>query len=173
LDESTGKLFVSNLLDRENYDAITLYVTASDKYKPYKSDHAIIQIQIIDTNDNPPQFTRPDYQVNVYDDTKLDTHLIRVEAVDKDVGQNANVRYSLWQDSVSSNVPVSIDPLTGVIRLKHEHTVDTPDFSNVTLVARDLGQPSLSSKTFVLIRNIFQNDKPPYFDEPDQVSRCF
>ena len=173
LDESSGKLYVSNLLDREKYDSITLYVTASDKFKPYKSDHAVIQIQILDSNDNAPQFTRSFYQVNVYDDTRMDSYLLRVEANDKDLGQNSNVRYSLLfndnMDEFNFHVPIGIDPITGIIRLKQTHNDETPDFYNITLIASDLGQPSLSSKSYLIINNIFEIDSAPYFDNPNMV----
>ncbi len=173
LDESSGKLYVSNILDREKYDSITLYVTASDKFKPYKSDHAVIQIQILDSNDNAPQFTRSFYQVNVYDDTRMDSYLLRVEANDKDLGQNSNVRYSLLfndnLDEFNFHVPIGIDPITGVIRLKQIHNDETPDFYNITLIASDLGQPSLSSKSYLIINNIFENDSAPYFDNQNMI----
>jgi len=61
LNYKTGNLYVAtDRLDRENYDTVTLYVTAS---VGKLVDHAIVQIDIRDVNDNPPVFTRDFYQV--------------------------------------------------------------------------------------------------------------
>lgn len=65
LDDQNGNLYVSNLLDREKYDSITLYASASYRDKNFRSDHALIQIQIVDTNDNAPLFTRPFYVLDL------------------------------------------------------------------------------------------------------------
>ncbi|CAF1144005.1 unnamed protein product, partial [Brachionus calyciflorus] len=58
LDELTGNLYVANYLDREKNDSFTLYISASYRDKNFRSDHALVQIQIIDSDDNPPVFTR-------------------------------------------------------------------------------------------------------------------
>ncbi len=158
LDEQTGQLFVSNLLDREKYSSVTLYVTASDQSKPFRADHALIQIEILDVNDNKPIFTRQFYEVDVYENIKTNSYLLRVEANDKDLGDNGIVRYTIDDESGKS---IRIDEKTGIIRLNKSPTFS---FLNISLTASDMGQPSLSSKTFILIRNIFSNDNPPYFD---------
>ena len=158
LDEQTGQLFVSNLLDREKYSSVTLYVTASDQSKPYRADHALIQIEILDVNDNKPIFTRQFYEVDVYENIKINSYLLRVEANDKDLGENGIVRYTIDDESGRS---ISIDEKTGIIRLNKSPTFS---FLNISLTASDMGQPSLSSKTFILIRNVFSIDSPPYFD---------
>jgi hypothetical protein len=158
LDEQTGQLFVSNLLDREKYSIVTLYVTAFDQSKPYRADHALIQIEILDVNDNKPVFTRQYYEIDTYENIKMNSYLLRVEANDKDLGENGMVRYSL--DDERDNF-ISIDEKTGVVRLNKEINLS---FLNISLIASDMGQPSLSSKTFILIRNMFSIDNPPYFD---------
>ncbi len=158
LDEQTGQLFLSNLLDREQYSVVTLYVTAFDQGKPYRADHALIQIEILDVNDNKPVFTRQYYEIDAYTNIKINSYLLRVEANDKDLGDNGMVRYSL--DDERDNF-ISIDEKTGVVRLSKEINLS---FLNISLIASDMGQPSLSSRTFILIRNMLSIDNPPYFD---------
>jgi len=79
LDELTGNFYVSNQLDREKFESITLYVTATNyNDKTQLIDHAIVQIQILDVNDNAPVFTRPFYELNIYKNTKLNSYLTRM-----------------------------------------------------------------------------------------------
>lgn len=47
LDEQNGRLYISNELDREKYESVTLYATVAYRDKPFQTDHAIIQIQVI------------------------------------------------------------------------------------------------------------------------------
>ena len=157
LDEQTGQLFVANPLDREALSSATLYVTACDQEKPYRADHAIVQIEILDVNDNRPVFTRSFYQADVYENTQIDAYLLRVEANDADSGDNGLVRYKL-----DSNLDqFQIDEKTGVVRLKTKLTFTN---ANVTVIAQDFGEPTLSSKSVIHVRNTLVNDDPPYFD---------
>ena len=89
LDENDGNLYVANKLDREIYDSVTLYVIAADNGTPQRMDRALIKIKILDCNDNAPEFTKQNYSTSVYEDSKAGTYLLRVEAVDKDIGDNA------------------------------------------------------------------------------------
>ena len=100
-------------LDREKYGTATLYVTASDQARPNRADHALIQIEILDVNDNKPTFTRSFYQVSVYANTPKNAYLLRVEAYDLDAGENGLVRYSFGEEQSM----VVLDEETGVIRL--------------------------------------------------------
>jgi len=160
LDELTGNLFVSSYLDREKYESITLYVTATNyNDKNQLIDHAIVQIQILDVNDNPPVFTRQFYELNVYRNTKIGSFLKRVEAIDKDLGQNGQVRYHFES---RSPMPIAIDPLSGVIRLTQ--FLDEVNSINLTLIATDLGEVSLSSSINVLVQFLDQDDLAPVFD---------
>jgi hypothetical protein len=165
LDELTGNFYVSNQLDREKFESITLYVTATNyNDKTQLIDHAIVQIQVLDVNDNPPVFTRPFYELNIYKNTKLNSYLTRIEASDKDLGLNGMIRYSFIDSFFEAqNVPVSIDSITGIIRLTKNLE---KDIFNLTLVANDLGieYSSMNSSTYLLINYIDENKLPPVFD---------
>ena len=158
LDELTGNLYVSQYLDREKFESITLYVTATNyNDKSQLNDHAIVQIQLLDVNDNAPVFTRQFYELNIYRNLKANTYLTRVEAIDKDLNQNGLVRYSIEN---STQIPVVIDPISGIIRLNQFQE----GFLNLTLLASDLGQPSLSTKSNLIVTFINEDDLAPVFD---------
>lgn len=146
LDDQNGNLYVSNLLDREKYDSITLYASASYRDKNFRSDHALIQIQIVDTNDNAPLFTRPFYEYSIYANYELGSFLFRVEATDKDAGLNAQVKFKVGS------------------KLNFQQL-------NLTLIASDCGSPvSQSTKSFILLKFINENYSPPFFDSDSNLT---
>lgn len=159
LDENTGELRTLNELDREKYDLVSLHVSAKDAGKPERVDQAMINIEILDVNDNYPLFLKSIFNLSISEDAKMGTYLIRVEANDKDLGQNGLIRYSIKETS-----PFSIDPLSGTIRVASKLDRELINVYNLTLVANDCGLPSLSSTAELLIHIIDVNDNPPKFE---------
>ena len=159
LDENNGNLFVSSKLDREVFDTITLYVIASDNGTPQRTDRALIKLRILDCNDNRPEFTKIRYAATIYEDSKIGTYLMRVEAIDKDVGDNAIIRYSFS----STNLPFAIDQVSGIIRVSGRLDREVQDFYNITLIATDTGNLPLFSNTTLEIGILDVNDNAPNF----------
>lgn len=82
-----------------------------------------VYIKVIDTNDHRPEFSKPEYEVSIPEDTLPETVILQVSATDKD--EKNKLIYTLQ----SSTDPISLkrfrlDPGTGVIftaeRLDHE-----------------------------------------------------
>ena len=155
LDDSTGMLYVANVLDREKSDAVTLYVTAS--LSPQLIDHAIVQLELLDINDNEPVFTRSSYHLDVYEDDNVGSYLLRVEANDKDLNRNSMVRYSIKEE----NDFLRIDPSTGVIQLTKKLAQNS---LNLTLIAADMGAPSLSAEVNIHVQCMHAAHLAPQFD---------
>jgi hypothetical protein len=122
-------------------------------------DRALIKIKILDCNDNAPEFTKQNYSTSVYEDSKAGTYLLRVEAVDKDIGDNAVIRYSFS----NPNIPFTIDPVSGIVRVSAKSDRETQDFYDISLVATDSGLPALSSGTSLQILILDVNDNAPNF----------
>ena len=68
LDSTTGELFITEELDRENISSYTLIVYAIDQGIPQLNSSAIINITVLDLNDNAPEFDMPVYEVEVPED---------------------------------------------------------------------------------------------------------
>lgn len=179
LNERTGELVISSPLDRESShllvdgggggvggdEIMTLYVSASYRDTPTRTDHAIIHIRLLDCNDNAPTFTRPLYTTQLHSNTALpDTPLLRVEAIDSDAGLNGQVVYSI--DSSEYANWFDVGARTGVvslrIRIDFEDT-RTPDQIELTIRARDSASNSipLTSTTRVVIRLVAAPKLPP------------
>ena len=160
IDEINGNLFVASKLDREVYDSITLYVTASDNGSPKRTDRALIKLKILDCNDNRPEFTKSSYKVVISEDSKIGTYIMRVEAADRDLGQNSIIRYSF----LNTSYPFTIDQVSGIIRVSGKlDREELQDTYNITLIAKDLGEIPLSSQSTLIIEISDVNDNAPNF----------
>lgn len=56
IDEDTGEITLSDNVDRELYEYITLNISARDHGIPTLTNHALVNITILDANDNHPAF---------------------------------------------------------------------------------------------------------------------
>lgn len=99
---------------------------------------------MIDTNNHRPQFSKSKYEVNVPEDTPLETEVLRITATDQD--EKNKLTFTL----LSSTDPFSLrkfrlDPGTGVLytaeRLDHE----TMHQHTLTVMVRSYGLLSTSS----------------------------
>jgi len=128
MDTHSGDLLVLNTVDRERKDVYTITITVSDMGSPAKSASAILQINVEDINDNAPEFDKDNYYVRVAEDVKLNASILKVHAMDRDEGKNADVAYSI----VSDTSLFSVNRQTGDIVVtsaldrekQHEHHIE-------------------------------------------------
>ena len=57
-----------------------------------------MDIQVLDVNDNAPQFTQKIYSADIRPDHPVSAHVSTVSATDRDVGLNARITYLLADD---------------------------------------------------------------------------
>lgn len=69
-------------------------------------------------------------------------------------------------DSSNSSEYFHIDPEEGTIYLKKSLDHEVNSYHHFTVVANDLGVPSLSSTSHVWVNVIDMNDNPPKFEQP-------
>uniref|UniRef100_F6T585 FAT atypical cadherin 1 n=1 Tax=Ornithorhynchus anatinus TaxID=9258 RepID=F6T585_ORNAN len=113
VDVESGLLRVLSPLDREAQDEYTLNVTAFDLGIPQRAAWRLLGIQILDANDNRPEFHRDSYEVAVSEAAEPGGVLVQLEATDRDLGPNGEVRYGLLSDTDQ----FSIDATMGEVRL--------------------------------------------------------
>lgn len=93
------------------------------------------------------------------------TELIRLNAVDADSGQNAQIQYSLRTSIVFRDI-FEIDPQNGVLKLSKSLPNNEPDLIyQVEVDATDQGMPSLSSSTSVRFTTANINPHSPEFEK--------
>ncbi|NP_001014780.1 protocadherin beta 6 precursor [Rattus norvegicus] len=152
------ELVLDRALDREEQPELTLILTALDGGAPPKSGTTTVRIEVVDINDNAPQFVKSLYAVEVPEDSPLNALVVTVSARDLDAGIHGNVAYSLFQDSGGSP-PFVIDEISGEIRLKGALDFEATPYYNMEIVATDSG--GLSGKCTVAIQVVDVNDNAP------------
>ncbi|XP_051163355.1 protocadherin-like wing polarity protein stan isoform X2 [Leptopilina boulardi] len=165
INPQTGAITTTRLLDREQVSGYLLTVTARDGGVPPLSDTTDVEISITDVNDNAPSFESSQYHGSVIEDVLVGTSVLKVTAIDNDIGLNGKVRYSLEDNLDGAFV---IDPVTGVIRTAKTLDRESVERYNIKAVAVDRGSPCLSSSVPVIIKVEDINDSPPAF-ESDKI----
>ncbi|XP_055460868.1 protocadherin beta-6-like [Psammomys obesus] len=152
------ELVLDRALDREEQPELTLTLTALDGGTPPRSGITTVRIEVVDINDNTPQFVQSLYEVQVPENSPLNALVVRVSATDLDAGINGDVAYSLFQGGRASQ-PFVIDETTGEIRLKRALDFETTPYYKIEIAATDTG--GFSGKCSVAIQVVDVNDNAP------------
>ncbi|XP_029987441.1 protein dachsous [Sphaeramia orbicularis] len=166
VDPLTGTVSVAADLDREAKAEYELQVLAEDQGRPVRSATASLLIRLTDVNDNVPEFSKTEYDVEVPEMASVGTSLLTLSATDPDEGLNRIVSYSITQQTPSSDPPVfEVDSSSGILRL-----VQALDYSKVNeyhlmVQASDGGTPSLTGNSSVVVKVKDVNNNPPVFSK--------
>ncbi|XP_052011493.1 protocadherin beta-8 isoform X10 [Apodemus sylvaticus] len=152
------ELVLDRALDREEQPELTLILTALDGGAPPKSGTTTVRIEVVDINDNAPQFVQSLYAVEIPENSPLNALVVTVSARDLDAGIHGNVAYSLFQGAGGSQ-PFVIDEITGEVRLKGALDFEATPHYNMEIVATDSG--GLSGKCTVAVQVLDVNDNAP------------
>ncbi|XP_015275466.1 PREDICTED: protocadherin beta-16-like [Gekko japonicus] len=152
-------LVLEKPLDREKEAHVGLTLTAVDGGLPQRTGTVQININVLDSNDNFPEFTQFEYIVGLKENSPRDTLVLKVEARDLDFGSNAQITFSFHQ------VPEEISQLFYLHQTTGEITVLGPiDYEEETsyymnVKATDGG--GLSGHCKVLVEIEDENDNAP------------
>lgn len=163
IEASTGLLTVCGNLDRERTDAYQLKARVVDGSPDNPlSSTTVVNIRVLDVNDNAPFFSLKQYWVKVREDLPLGVVVIVMVASDPDLDEGGKITYALSGDD-----SFSIDPLMGVVRLAKPLDFETIQLYNVTIIARDGGDPPLESQAALVVEveDVNENMYPPMFDD--------
>ncbi|PRD30472.1 UNVERIFIED_CONTAM: Protocadherin Fat 1 [Trichonephila clavipes] len=95
IDTFSGKLSISHSLDHESIKKHMLTVMVRDNGTPSKRSFARIVINVHDENDHHPEFSAASFKCQVYETAAVGSSVIRVLAIDKDKGQNSQLKFSI------------------------------------------------------------------------------
>ncbi|XP_069932326.1 protocadherin beta-18 [Oryctolagus cuniculus] len=153
------ELILDRPLDREKEPELSLMLTALDGGSPPRSGTALIRVVVLDINDNAPEFEKPVYEVQVPENSPVDSLIIKVSASDLDAGINGELSYSFSHVSRDARKTFEIHPISGEVHLKALLDFETIQSYTINIQAIDGG--SLSGKATILVRVVDVNDNPP------------
>ncbi|XP_032042137.1 protocadherin-23 [Aythya fuligula] len=161
LDKITGLLSTAQLLDREVQERYSLMVMAIDGGSPALSATQVLTIVVLDVNDERPIFLQQLYETAVRENQDPGELVIKVEAMDRDAGQNSLLQYEILPGTGSEKFRMNSDngELTTAVSLDRE----TQEFFSIKVLVRDGGTPSLSSTVTVICKVLDENDCSPKF----------
>ncbi|CAG9797944.1 unnamed protein product [Chironomus riparius] len=136
LDSLTGQLTIRNKLDRETITEYEIQVIAKDQGIPQQSSTATVFLKVEDINDNSPEFYPKRYFVVLSDDTAIGTSILKVQATDRDDGDNALISYKL--ESGGDGLFI-VDNWTGMISLRSSLRSSQKSIFKLIISAKDRG----------------------------------
>lgn len=162
-DTENGGVFVKKLLDYESQKSYSLTLIARDGGG--RESNANIFIDIIDLNDNFPQFETNEYYRSVREGSKAFEPQFFVKAYDVDgtTQGNGQISYNIESENSISGHVFSIDRETGEIFISDAgvHSSDTFDGNyEMMICAEDFGHPRLKNYTKVIVRVGSENQRP-------------
>ncbi|KTG41174.1 hypothetical protein cypCar_00023431, partial [Cyprinus carpio] len=170
INETSGVVQVNRPLDRERVAEYSLTITVKDNPdnpRIARRDSELLVVTVLDVNDNRPVFTQSSYRGEISENPPTGTTVLilngPVLAEDKDIGENAVVRYRLLGTRVDL---FSIDSRTGVVSVRGGAVLDREAFSvprvELFLLGEDVG--GLNSTVPLTITILDINDNPPVFN---------
>lgn len=163
IDPESGIVTVAKGLDRETVATFNLTISAIDLGTPALTSSVVVTINVLDINDNPPQFSRKLYSASVPESSAIGTQVLNVMATSLDIGVNAEIKYSIVGGNEHRHF--AIDSLTGSITLAEPLDYERAREFYLTIQALDGGIPPLSNHAAVNVTVLDSNDNPPVFTQ--------
>ncbi|XP_036365282.1 uncharacterized protein LOC115219379 [Octopus sinensis] len=162
---SSLKIVLKETLDREIKDTYLLQVIAKDGGSPAKQGILNINISVIDVNDNPPEFSKPLYNISIQSAHHKSKPIIVLSVTDADSGENGKITFHF--SPKTSDIAKSyfqLNETSGNIQLREYSNFGKKKTYELFIEARDGGNPPLISIATVLVNVINQHNNPPSID---------
>lgn len=155
-------IIVKEQLDRETTDYYQVKIIAKDGGSPSLTGTLSVNISVLDSNDHVPVFTKPFWNVTIWENVTMGTEILRLSTNDRDIGANGQVTYSFNSRSASRVGSIfSVQPKTGAISVIGPVDFESASVHQLIIEATDNGVPPKSSKSAVIINVLDVNDNPP------------
>ena len=169
IDSGEYKITTTTTFDREEREEYSINLVCRDNGSPSRSTTATIVVTVSDINDHSPELPSNVIHVSLVENNPPRTVLTTVNATDKDVGANAQLRYSLKPEvgatGDGNDGALTIDPVTGVVATNRtfDYEEGRNDFRFLVTVV-DGGEPVRSTTASLRLTITDSNDNRPRFD---------
>ncbi|XP_047209471.1 protocadherin alpha-C2-like [Girardinichthys multiradiatus] len=163
------ELVVSEPLDREKVPEYEITFTVTDRGSPPLSDNETMTLELLDVNDNVPQFPQLFNTLRVMENNAPGALLSSLTAFDPDLHENQYLVYFIIEREIantSMSMLFSINPENGNLYALKTFDYEIEKEFLFHIEARDSGSPPLSSNVTVHIIIVDQNDNAPVIVSP-------
>lgn len=162
-------LITAGKLDRETVPEYTVVIKATDAGSSPLSSQTSFVVKLSDVNDNAPTFSQPSYSVDIPENNVLSAPIATVSATDPDLGENAQISYSILPSMVQGS-PISsyvyINPESGHIYSMRSLDHEQLNAFRIEVQARDAGTPQRTANVTVHVFVVDVNDNAPVIVHP-------
>ncbi|XP_041800727.1 protocadherin alpha-3-like [Chelmon rostratus] len=162
INPSTGEITVKGLIDYEEKDKYEIEIQVSDKgFAPLTTEKSVI-IKIVDVNDNAPEIEVTSFSSSIPEDSRPGTTVALISVNDLDSGLNGKVICSIGEDVPFALSPSLQDKMFSLVT-KSPLDREKQSHYDLTITAKDAGQPPLSSEKTISVVVSDVNDNSPEF----------
>ncbi|XP_027133874.1 protocadherin alpha-3 isoform X7 [Larimichthys crocea] len=162
INSDTGEIIVKGHVDFEEQDSFDIDIQASDKgIIPFRTDKSVI-IKIVDMNDNPPEIEVASLSNAVSEDSRPGTTVALISITDLDSGINGKIISYVAEDSPFTLTQSIQDNMFAVVT-KSQLDREQQSRYDITIIAKDAGEPALTSKQTINVFVSDTNDNSPTF----------
>ena len=161
IDETSGQIALNRQLDRETVSRYVLSVTARDAGQPNLSASTSVVIDVLDENDNAPEFMHSETKISIRETMTIGSELVTFQASDADLGTNREVTFSIGAGNMHD--VFRIDPQSGTLYLEKRLDYEVQRSYQLNITASDAGSPRLSSTITFIVMVEDANDNAPIF----------
>ncbi|XP_063354017.1 protocadherin alpha-3-like isoform X31 [Pelmatolapia mariae] len=158
----TGEITVKGQIDFEEKDKYEIEIQASDKGLAPLSTQKSVNIKIVDVNDNAPEIEVTSFSSSIPEDSRPGTTVALISVNDLDSGLNGKVICSLGDDVPFALSPSLQDTMYSLVT-KSPLDREKQSQYELTIKAKDAGQPPLSSEKTISVTVSDVNDNRPEF----------
>ncbi|KAM8879066.1 protocadherin Fat 1a isoform 5-T7 [Spinachia spinachia] len=161
INPDTGLISTAGPVNADFTPRFELDVITADKKAATK-----VIVDVIDVNNNAPEFEQTTYRASVDENVPTGTSVVTVKATDLDRGENGYVTYSITNVSPQ---PFAIDYFSGVVSTSEVLDYELmPRIYNLKVRASDWGSPyrrEVEASVTITLNNL--NDNKPLFENVD------
>lgn len=164
-----GNLGSGNSLDAFNWNlfrGLAIKIVSQIQFNLFLLSPQQVSITLKDVNDVSPVFVTANH-TSIIENIPINTVVMAIKATDRDEGRNGYIEYNL--SSAEKNVPFTLGPVDGLLRVSGRLDRELRSNYDLTVTARDRGEPPKSAKTKISVKILDENDNSPVFD-PKQYS---
>ncbi|XP_014683460.1 cadherin-19 isoform X1 [Equus asinus] len=182
IEPTTGVIRISSKMDRELQDEYWVIIQAKDMLglPGALSGTTSVLIKLSDVNDNKPIFKESLYRLTVSESAPTGTSIGKIMAYDNDIGENAEMDYSIEEDdSQTFDIITNNETQEGIVILKKKVDFEHQNHYGIRAKVKNrhvdeklMKYHAEASTTFIKVQ-VEDDDEPPVFLFPYYIFEIF